>query len=60
MVQIVTIWIHKDALKYYKAGHNNDQQLLFIITVGDIINVEEVTRFNWWTETHLENKKYEQ
>jgi hypothetical protein len=52
--------IHKDALKYYKAGHNNGQELSFIVTDGDIIDVEEGTRFHWWTENHPENKKYEQ
>jgi hypothetical protein len=52
--------IHKDALKYYKTGHNNGQELSFIFIVDDIINVEEGTRFDWWRETHLENKKYGQ
>jgi hypothetical protein len=32
---------HKDPLKYYKARHNNGQELsFFIIVVGEIIDVE--------------------
>lgn len=32
----------KNALKYYKAGHNNSQEVSFVIViVGNIINVEE-------------------
>ena len=51
---------HKDALKYYKAGHNNGQELSFNIIVGEIIDVEEGKRFDWWRETHLQNKEQEQ
>jgi len=33
---------HKDALKYYKAGHNNSYEPSFIIIfIVDIIDVEE-------------------
>jgi hypothetical protein len=49
---------HKDALKYYKAGHNNSKEPSFIIIlVVYIIDVEEGRRFDWWIETHLENRK---
>ena len=51
---------HKNALKYYTAGHNNDQELSFIIIVGDIIGVEEGRLFDWWIETYVTNKNYEQ
>ena len=51
---------HKDALKYYKVGHNNGQEISFIIIVGDIIDAKEGRRFDWWIETHRKNKKYEQ
>lgn len=50
----------KDALKYYKVGHNNGWKLSFIIIVGDIIDVEEGRQFDWWIETRLENKNCEQ
>jgi len=33
---------------------------LFIVIVGDIIGVEEGRWFDWWKETHLEKKRYEQ
>ena len=44
----------KDSLEYYKAGHDNGQELSFIVIVGDINDVEEGWRFDWWKETHLE------
>ena len=44
----------KESLKYYKAGHDNGQDLSFIVIVGDIIDVEEGQRFDWRKETHLE------
>ena len=51
---------HKDALKYHKAGHNNGWEVSFIIIVGDIIDAEEGRQFDWWIETLLKNKRYEQ
>ena len=51
---------HKDALKYYTAGHNNGQELSFIIIVGDIIGVEEGRRLDCWIKTYVMIKNYEQ
>ena len=46
----------KDFLKYYEAGHDNGQELSFIVIVGDINDVEEGWQFDWWKETRLEEK----
>lgn len=51
----------KDSVKYQKAGYSNGWELSFvIITVGDIIGVEEGQQFDWWIETCVESKEYEQ